>query len=274
MLPPVSGRLLFPAIALFWVVMNVLLWRAEFGSGRETASEVPVSLVVDRILTAPDPSALRVRYHGEDLGLMRWMPTILEERPGTAPAAEDLPPEGMVTRQTGYQLELDFNHPAPLPADRWRVSAHLELDTNRVWRLLQVRVIRRPGQWEITADARKETVEVRVEEGNKAQFEHVFRPGDAREMSAWLGGYAALLPAPLRADAEQLSRQPAQLGLEWTASNDWLRVGQHRVRVYRLRARLFDRYEITAHLSRAGELLKVTFPDQLVLISDQIPGLR
>jgi len=39
------NRLYFPLIALFWIVMNVLLWRAEFGGGNEAVSAVSTEVV-------------------------------------------------------------------------------------------------------------------------------------------------------------------------------------------------------------------------------------
>ncbi len=50
------NRLFFPLIVLFWVVMNVLLWRAEFGGGTEAASAVSTEVVWQKILPAPDCS--------------------------------------------------------------------------------------------------------------------------------------------------------------------------------------------------------------------------
>ena len=47
----------FSVILVFWLVMNGLLWRSEFGSGNKTGSTVPTSLVWEKILTAPDDSS-------------------------------------------------------------------------------------------------------------------------------------------------------------------------------------------------------------------------
>ena len=46
-------RITFLAITMFWVVMNVLLWRTEYGV-RGSGIAVPVDLVWRKILTAPD----------------------------------------------------------------------------------------------------------------------------------------------------------------------------------------------------------------------------
>ena len=51
-------RLCFPAIVVFWVVMNPLLWHSEFGGGSELGSPVPVELVLGKIFTSADDSPL------------------------------------------------------------------------------------------------------------------------------------------------------------------------------------------------------------------------
>jgi hypothetical protein len=58
------------------------------------------------------------------------------------------------------------------------------------------------------------------------------------------------------------------LALKWEAHREWLRIGQNRVRVYRLEARLLDRHRIVVLVSRVGEILRVELPGELRLIND------
>ena len=141
--------------------MNILLWRSEFGGGAGTGSEIPVTSVVDRILTAPDPSALRVRHRGVDLGLLRWMPTVLADPSPALPAEAKGAPEGMVNRVLGYEGECDFHFRAEDEPDRWRFFGQAYLGTNRWWRTLNLRFIQRPNEWELVADRNAGTVRVR-----------------------------------------------------------------------------------------------------------------
>jgi hypothetical protein len=55
----------FLLIALFWVTMNVLLWRAEYSARDEAGSVVPVGVAWQRILTAPDRSSLALAVKWE-----------------------------------------------------------------------------------------------------------------------------------------------------------------------------------------------------------------
>ena len=129
-----AARIFLMLVTAFWLVMNVLLWRAEFGRGPDSLSEVPVETVLDRLLSAPDQSVLVVRHRGESLGLLSWRPSVTETQPASEVEAE---PEGMVTA-TGYNLEVDLNLTGGNPSDRWRVAIRAELDTNRVWQELSL----------------------------------------------------------------------------------------------------------------------------------------
>ena len=62
-------------------------------------------------------------------------------------------------------------------------------------------------------------------------------------------------------------------GLKWTAQNDWLKMGQSNVRVYRLQAKLLDRFEAVIIISRVGELLKIFLPGEITLVNDALLNL-
>ena len=98
-------RLAFLLIAAFWVAMNVLLWRAEYGS-HGGGIPVPVDLVCRKILTAPDASSLTVYQDGQKTGFCEFSTSVEQEM---AKLDEDKPPpEGIVAR-AGYQIRLDGN---------------------------------------------------------------------------------------------------------------------------------------------------------------------
>lgn len=265
-----AGRITFIAITLFWVVMNVLLWRAEFGRGRETVSEVKPEMVIDRLLNAPDASTLRVLHHGAAIGTLTWKPFVTEADPGTGTAAAL--PEGMVVNG-GYTLDADLTINAELPTDRWRILSHLELDTNKVWQEWTIRVQQRPASWELVARQGQDEVVLRYEEG-KEHWEKRFSLRDLSNPRNVLGPYAMLLPGPISKNLGQFDAENARQTFEWRASNDWLKVGRNRVRAYRLSAKLFANLEMVAYLSKAGEILRVQLPDTFLLVNEALPGLR
>ena len=65
------SRLTFLLITAFWVAMNVLLWRAEY-DWHGVGVRVPVALVWQKILTAPDISSSNVFLEGQRTTLARW----------------------------------------------------------------------------------------------------------------------------------------------------------------------------------------------------------
>lgn len=265
-----SARIWFLVITAFWVVMNVSLWRAEFGRGRETVSDVRPELVVDRILNAPDASTLQVLHHGAVIGTLRWIPSVAEVNP-SASDTESLP-EGMIVN-AGYNLDLDLSLNGDEPSERWRVLSHVDLNTNKVWQEFTVRVLQRPASWELVARQGSDDIVLRFEEGTERWEKH-FSARDLSNPASMLGPYAMFLPGGLSRQLTQFTPKAAEKGFQWRARNDWLRVGRTRVRVYRLSATLFGSYEMVVYLSRAGEILKVTLPDTFVLVNEALPSLR
>ena len=264
-----AARIFLGLVTAFWVVMNVLLWRAEFGSGRTGLSEVPVETVADRMLNAPDASVLVVRHHGNPIGLLRWIPTVTESPLATADASAS--PEGMVTA-TGYNLVLDLNLNGTAPSERWRVLMQVELDTNRVWQEISIRLFQRPVSWEITTRAGEERVRVRFEEG-RTSWEQSFSASDLRQVGGLLGPVAAFLPASLTTQLSTWTPDQWKSALHWQARNDWMTVGRNRVRVYRVQATVLGKYEVVVQLSRAGEILSVRLPDALLLSNEALPSM-
>jgi len=266
-----TGRMVTVAIALFWVVMNVLLWRAEFGGGRETLAEVPMDTVLDRVLDAPDNSVLVLRHRGRLVGQLRWNPSITEAAPEGDASADVV--EGMVRAPLGHAVDVDLNLFGDTPSTRWRVTAHMDLLAHRAWSTFTVQLMQRPASWQVIAKAGDDDIRLRFEEG-KTSWEQKFSAKDLADPGAWLAGpYAALLPGGFKAFTSGFAPKKAGAGLDWSAHNDWLRVGQNRVRVYRVRAKLFDKHEAVAYFSRAGEVLKVVLPDGLVLANEALPNL-
>jgi hypothetical protein len=208
-----AGRISFILITAFWIVMNALLWRAEFARGRETSSDVNPETVIDRLLNAPDMSSLQVLHHGAIIGTLEWKPSLIEATPpggdGTAS------PEGMV-QTAGYNLDADLMLNGELPTDRWRIISHLELDTNRNWVEWVIRVQQRPASWELTARQRRDHVLLRQENG-KEQREKRFSLRDLSNPRAALGPYALLLPGPLAANLNQFNADSVRQSFQWRA---------------------------------------------------------
>jgi len=267
------NRLYFPLIALFWIVMNVLLWRAEFGGGSEAASAVSTEVVWQKILTAPDDSTLEISWNGKRIGYCRWAANIGEELAAGKVSSEDYVPEGMIRRLGRYTLDLEGNVLLGQPASRMRFNLHLQFATNHVWRQLALRVTSRPSAWEIRTSAEEETLSLKYEDPS-GQWSRTFTYDELQRPRQLMEEFGGPLPLALLGPVAGLEQQKnLSLGLQWSARNDWLKIGHAQVRVYRLQARLLDRYQIAVVVSRVGEILRVELPNGLLLLNEALSNL-
>jgi hypothetical protein len=268
-----SGRLFFGLITVFWLTMNMLLWRMEWGGGQEPADQVPLPVLWRKIFTAPDYSAMEVFHRGKSLGFCRWMPEVREERQASAEEVDGFAPEGRVVRPTTYAVDCEGSILVSPFTNRLKFNLQVVFDTNFLWRDLIVRVGMRPQAWEVRASALKEVVELKFENHNVV-WDQRFRFDELRDPSrlldlmgiGWLGDACGV---PLSTNiVGQLS-----LGLTRVAYQDWLKVGHARVRGYRLKVRLFDRHQILVLVSRIGEILRVELPGEITLANEIMTAL-
>jgi hypothetical protein len=264
------SRFIFAIAAVFWVVMNVLLWRSEFGGKGEMGGAVDLDKVWHKIITAPDNSSLEIYHHGKSIGYSRWSASVGEEPGLTKQVGEDAELEGMVKQPTSYMLDLDGN--VMLDTNNLRFNLALRLSTNHVWETFEARATMRPYSWVIRARAATQAVELTVDDDSGSwQQEYTFETlRNPQRLVNELGmGWIWPMIAGL-AMKQPATNAPAQfsLGLNWEARNDWMRFGHSKVRVYRVEAKLFDRFKVFLFVSRVGEILWVELPDKIVLSND------
>ncbi len=260
-------------VALFWITMNVLLWQAEFGPGRELGSRIPTEVVWDRILTAPDDSSLEIRRDGRRIGYCRWIPTASGVPAGRRAGRVDSLPEGMVQAIAGYAVALDGNVLIQEPSLHVKFNLQAQLAPDRTWRRLTLRIAAPPSVWQIQASATNETVALRWEQGRDV-WERTFtfaELSDPQTLLAELEGPAALvLAGPLSA---WMRSGTASLTPAWRAQTDWLKVSGARARAYRLEAPLGARPGIVIVVNRVGEIMRVELPGGLSLVNDLLLSL-
>lgn len=267
-------RITFLIVTAFFVTMNVLLWRSEYGVRGHQGSPLPSELVWEKVLTSPDNSFLEIRHRGVKIGRAHWAATV-GEAAATGKVMDDLPPEGMVKTLTGYTI--DFDGTISLDdLSRLRFNCHLELNTNQNWQEFSIKVILKPFSWEVVAKAETQSLKFLSDDGEK-KSERTFTAADLRnpeKLARELGG--AALPATLAALGVPLrlpDASTAGLRIQWEGSNDRLKIGNNLVRVYRLEARLFERYKAVLFVSPVGELLRVELPDEVILTNDALLNL-
>jgi hypothetical protein len=256
----------------FFITMNVLLFRSEFGSGRH-GSPVPVATVWEKILNCPDSPFLEIRYKNTKIGRAHWSASIVEGPVVDGEDSEDMP-EGMVKAFTGYNLDFDGSFTID-EITRLRFNSMLNLDTNNAWQQFSFNLILKPESWKIIATATNQTLRF-ISEGDEGTKEQVFTFAELRnpeKLARSLGG--PLLPVTLGAMGLSLSQTGTNrmaTNLRWHARQSSLAVGRSSIRAYRLEARLLERARLVLFVSPVGEILRIELPGEVVLNNEQFTG--
>lgn len=266
------SRAAFILVALFWVTMNVLLWRAEYGRRNLLGGDMPAEVVWQKVLLAQDASPLEIRHHGKRIGFCRWAAGVKQEAVTTGDAAM-ASPEGMVRKPTGYQIDFDGNVAVGGLPNRLRFDSRAEFSSDQGWQEFHLRLSLHGNACAIHASASAETL--RLVFGDEAsRVEHVFSFAELQDPQALVRRLAdpfsvmvlnagGLLPG--WSDPRALAG-----GLKCEARNDWIKVGRTSLRAYRLDIHLVDRHRAVVFVSRAGEILRVELPGELTLVNDQM----
>jgi hypothetical protein len=265
-------RLALLTITLFWVMMNVLLWRSEFAGKNHAGGLVPLTVVWRKILTAPDSSSLEITRHGEKIGYCRWSPA--EGRTGAGKwLTFDAPAPGGDEAASDYKIDVEGNLLLTGAANQLRFDLSVRFDTNQVWQEFHLRLNLRPGRWEVHSLAADRTVRLRVEDDEGAS-EHVITFATLADPEALAREFDVAAPLGALGALGLQPHAPAGgafvPGLKWEAREDRISIGHTPVRAYRLEARLLGHYDVVVVLSRVGEILRVELPGDLVLMNDQL----
>jgi hypothetical protein len=273
-------RIIFFVVLGFFLTMNVLLWRSEFAPNSRFGSTLPAEVVWEKLLTSPDDSWLDIRHRGSKIGRAHWTAKINEDFPEDDPElALDLPPEGMISRVTGYTLDFG-GHVLLDEVTRLRFDCGLSLDTNQAWQSFTFKFLVKPFSLEIRSIAREQKIRVVIEDDGRKEYVYSFE--DLRnpdKILRDLGG--PLLPATLGAFTLPLRQLPAApasasgpganpLGFTWQARHDRMQLGRTDVRVYRIEARVLGRYGLVFLVSPIGEVLRIELPDEIILTNDAL----
>src|ERR1700761_5226520 len=133
------ARLTFLGITVFWLTMNVLLWRAEFGT-RGGDIPVPLSLVWRKILTAPDASSLSVYQNKDRTGYCEFTTSVGQQM---AALDEDKPPPESFITHAGYQIHVAGNVAFGDFTNRLKFDGRFRFDAQRQWRELNFKITSR-----------------------------------------------------------------------------------------------------------------------------------
>lgn len=272
-------RLAFLAITAFFLTMNVLLWRSEFRPQGE-GTPVPLAVVWEKILRAPDDSDLEIFHQKKKIGHLRWAANAGETATTNTAPADDGLQEGMVRKVGGYTIDiLDGRLDLGEARRRVRFTMNTTFSTNHQWLTFGVQLIQRPLSLDLAASATNETVTVSFRDGDESTS-RTFTFAQLRDPKALLQSVVGPVPLGLLTGGllgglaeggggAELAALPAlrklSLGLQWDARQDWLKVGSAKLRCYRLQTRLLEKHQAVIYISRVGEILRVELPDGYVL---------
>jgi hypothetical protein len=260
-------RLTFLSITAFWVAMNALLWRAEYGSHGAGVS-VPVDLVWRKILTAPDVSSLTVFQDGQKTGFCQFSTSV--EQAMAALDEDKLPPEGIVAR-AGYKIQFDGNVSLGEFTNRLNFAGRLQFSSDRAWRELNLKLSSRLATVEVHSVAADQTVHLKIA-SDGAVIEHDFTFADLQNPNTLLRALAGSfgggsLNGP---DWPAVPQTPVALAgnLRWEAHHERLMLGREPVSAYRLETRVLD-HPVVIDVSTLGEILRVELPGGITATIDQ-----
>jgi len=265
-------RIIFLLIAAFWVAMNVLLWRTEYDS-HGAGVRVPVALVWQKILTAPDISSLDIFQDGQRIGFCEFFTSVEQEM---ANLNEGEPPPAGIVSRAGYQVHFNGNVSLGDLTNRLIFSGQLEFSHQREWRELNLKLSARSGTVEIRSLAAEQNVHLKIISGDGVSTEQVFSFAELQSPNAWLrslagplipeeGGWTAGLDLPT---APQTKAMLAR-SIHWEAHRDRLTIGREPVPVYRLETRVLD-HPMVIYISTLGEILRVELPGGVTASFDQL----
>ncbi len=261
------ARLAFLLITAFWVAMNVFLWRAEYNS-HGVGVRVPVALIWQKILTAPDISSLNIFQDGERTGFCEFSTSVEQEM---ATLDEVKPVPSSINTRIGYQIRFNGNMGLGDFTNRLTFNGQLEFSRTREWRELVLKVSSHFATVEIHSRADEQNVHLKITTDG-VSTENVFTFDDLKNPNVlWRaitgdlgGGWAADLAWPV------LPQMPGMLAqdIHWEAHLDRLMLGGEAVPVYRLEMRMLDR-PVVIYVSMVGEILRVELPGDVTATFDQ-----
>lgn len=270
-----AARLWFVLVTLFFITMNGLLWRSEFGR-KTVGSPVPPESVWRRMIECSDSSKLEVRRGTQRFGSLEWRPSLVE-----APPEEGrTDPEGMVRRITGYRIDVDQGN-LYLPDQTFLgYSIDLGMSTNHAVQFFQISVSLRLQsdprvKFTVRGDVLTRQVRVRPSLSGGDEVEQVIPFDDLRDPEKLFSRFGGpLLPTTLAALGVPLSQVRTLVGanaLEWQAvKGHRVPMGHAQVPVYRLYTSLLNRYLVNVYVTESGEIFRVELPNEVVLVNEKL----
>lgn len=247
------ARVSFFFIAAFWITMNVLLWRAEYGSHGGEIS-VPLDLVWKKILTAPDISSLTIYQNGQRSGFCEFSTSVEQEM---AKLDENSPPPEGLAARAGYQIHLNGSASLGEATNRVRFDSRMAFSSLHDWRELTLKFSTRAVTVGIHSLATNQTVALEITSDGSTEL-RVFNFADLQNPNKLLNAFAENSGGGFELPELPQMAALAQ-SLRWQATRERLMLGREPVSVYRLETQMLGN-KIVIYVSTLGEILRVELP--------------
>jgi hypothetical protein len=256
----VTARLTFLGIVAFWLTMNALLWRAEYGA-RGGDTPVPVQLVWRKILTAPDASSLSVYQNSDRMGYCEFstgvgqqMATFDEDKP---------PPEGFISR-TGYQIHLAGNISLGDFTNRLKFDGRVQFNRLREWQELNLKITSRQAVIDIHSLATNQIAHVKFSNEGIPLLERDLAFSELQDPTAIFRVLTGNLSGSFwdMFDLPDILPAASAQKIEWDARRTRVKIGSEAVPVYRLETTVLG-HLITVDVSTLGEILRIELPENI-----------
>lgn len=264
------SRLILLVLAGICVTMNVLVWRAEYGS-KDNEIPVPEALVWRKIMTAPEASSLNVFQGGKRTGFCEFSTGVGQEM---AQMDENKPPpEGLFSR-INYQIHINGNASLGDFTNRVKFDGHIQFNAKHAWQSLDLRILMRNVSVQLASAASNQTVHVSILcDGETVDrtltFADLNDPNKllrsfVGDFAGGLGGYMLGLELP----ALPAGQPGFAGGIQWEAERARIMFGGEPVPVFRLETRILDR-PVVIITSTLGEILRVELPGDVIATLDE-----
>jgi hypothetical protein len=250
------ARLTFLGITAFWLTMNLLLWRSEYGT-RGGDTPVPVQLVWRKILTAPDASSLSVYQKGDRMGYCELSTGVGQQM---ATYDEDKAPEGFAAHPD-FQLHIGGNISLGDFTNRIKFDGRILFDHSRQWVEFTLRVTSHTSVIEVHSLATNQTAHLRVTNEGYPLWDHDVPFSDLQSPDAIVRVLAGNVAGDFFGAFDLSDVLPANAGqaIAWDARRTRVKMGTEAVPVYRLETSILG-HPITVDVSTLGEILRVDLP--------------
>ncbi len=280
---------------LFWLGMNVLLWRSEYGGGSQ-GNPLPVKTVISKILDTPDPSEMDIFYQEKPLGHCRWVVTqvglgdVQDDASDTIDVGDDVDLEaaemsGLIRDVRSYIVSVDGYVQGEENPRRIQFMLNIRLDRKWGWIKFDGKIGFR-NQWlHLHADKEEEALVLEIEQEEselKTQltFEQLKNPQALIGQLTQENPLVAITLTPLMGLMNSFNQsetvtplQTSDWAKNWNAFSDWMTIAHSRTRIYRLESGEGRKRKLTVTVNRAGEIISVNAPQKISLRNENVLGL-